>query len=84
MRFSPMPMARRGLDAECDDDIVHEAVRKGDAGLVELWPVTLKDEKAEPRSLACAGRSHRPQPSGAASWRSQIAETIAGGSTKGA
>lgn len=40
-------VARRGLSAGDDEDISHQAVRKGYAGLVELWPVALKDEKPE-------------------------------------
>jgi ATP-dependent helicase/nuclease subunit A len=40
-------VARRGLITESDGDILHEAVRKGHAGLIELWPVTLKDEKPD-------------------------------------
>lgn len=69
-------MARHGLNAGGDDDIVHEAVRKGQAGLIELWPVTLKDEKADYDPwLVPVDRIDRNHP--ARKLAQQIAETIA-------
>lgn len=68
--------ARRGLNAGTDEDIVHEAVRKGHAGLIELWPVTIKDEKPgyDPW-LVPVDRIDRNHP--ARKLARRIAETIA-------
>lgn len=69
-------MARRGLNASGDGDIIHEAVRMGQAGLIELWPVTRKDEKAEYDPwLVPVDRIDRNHP--ARKLAQQIAETIA-------
>ena len=68
-------LARRGLGS--DEDIQHQAVRKGYAGLVELWPVTFKDEKpAYDPWLVPVDRIDRNHP--ARKLARQIAETIAG------
>ncbi|MGE3875282.1 MAG: double-strand break repair helicase AddA [Parvibaculaceae bacterium] len=68
--------ARRGLVVGGDTDIQHEAVRKGHAGLVELWPVTLKDEKPEHDPwLVPVDRVDRNHP--ARKLARRIAETIA-------
>jgi ATP-dependent helicase/nuclease subunit A len=40
--------AREGLNANISEDIVHETVRIGQAGVVELWPFAGKAEKQEP------------------------------------
>jgi ATP-dependent helicase/nuclease subunit A len=40
--------AARGLGGDADR-IVHEAVRRGHAGLIEIWPVVEPDEKQEER-----------------------------------
>lgn len=70
-------MARRGLVIGNDTDIVHEAVRRGYAGLVELWPVMLKDEKPEHDPwLVPVDRIDRNHP--ARKLARKIAETIAG------
>ncbi len=69
-------LAQRGLDAGGNDDIIHQAVRKGHAGLVELWPVTLKDEKpAYDPWLVPVDRVDRNHP--ARKLARRIAETIA-------
>lgn len=69
--------ARRGLTAEGDEDILHQAVRKGYAGLVELWPVMLKDAKpAYDPWLVPVDRIDRNHP--ARKLARRIAETIAG------
>ncbi|HTN96909.1 MAG TPA: 3'-5' exonuclease, partial [Nordella sp.] len=68
--------ARRGLNASGDGDIIHEAVRMGQAGLIELWPVTHKDEKADYDPwLVPVDRIDRNHP--ARKLAQQIAETIA-------
>ncbi len=68
--------ARRGLDAGGGDDIVHEAVRKGQAGLIELWPPTLKDDKPDYDPwLVPVDRIDRNHP--ARKLAQRIAETIA-------
>lgn len=70
-------VARRGLIAESDGDIIHEAVRKGHAGRIELWPVTLKDEKPDYDPwLVPVDRIDRNHP--ARKLAQRIAETIAG------
>ncbi|MFZ5677919.1 MAG: double-strand break repair helicase AddA [Pseudomonadota bacterium] len=69
-------MARRGLVTASDGDILHEAVRKGHAGLIELWPVTLKDEKPDYDPwLVPVDRIDRNHP--ARKLAQRIAETIA-------
>ena len=69
-------LARRGLNAQGDEDIEHEAVRRGEAGLIELWPVTLKDEKpAYDPWLVPVDRIDRNHPARKLAHR--IAETIA-------
>jgi ATP-dependent helicase/nuclease subunit A len=69
--------ARRGLNAGKNEDILHQAVRKGYAGRVELWPVTLKDKKPEHDPwLVPVDRIDRNHP--ARKLARQIAETIAG------
>jgi len=70
-------MARRGLVIGNDKDIVHEAVRRGYAGLFELWPVMLKDEKPEHDPwLVPVDRVDRNHP--ARKLARKIAETITG------
>ncbi len=70
-------VARRGLITESDGDIIHEAVRKGHAGRIELWPVTLKDEKPDYDPwLVPVDRIDRNHP--ARKLAQRIAETIAG------
>jgi ATP-dependent helicase/nuclease subunit A len=69
--------ARRGLNAANDEDVQHQAVRKGYAGRVELWPVMLKDEKPEHDPwLVPVDRIDRNHP--ARKLARRIAETIAG------
>ena len=69
-------MARRGLNAGTRDDIQHQAVRMGHAGLIELWPVTLKDEKPDYDPwLVPVDRIDRNHP--ARKLARRIAETIA-------
>jgi ATP-dependent helicase/nuclease subunit A len=69
--------ARRGLVIRSDTDIVHEAVRRGYAGLVELWPFVGKDKKPEHDPwLVPVDRIDRNHP--ARKLARQIAETIAG------
>lgn len=69
-------VARRGLITDSDADILHEAVRKGHAGLIELWPVTLKDEKPDYDPwLVPVDRIDRNHP--ARKLAQRIAETIA-------
>jgi ATP-dependent helicase/nuclease subunit A len=69
--------ARRGLNAGGDEDMLHQAVRRGYAGLVELWPVILKDEKPDYDPwLLPVDRIDRNHP--ARKLARQIAETIAG------
>ena len=69
-------LARRGLNARSDEDILHQAVRTGHAGLIEMWPVTLKDEKpAYDPWLVPVDRIDRNHP--ARKLARQIAETIA-------
>jgi ATP-dependent helicase/nuclease subunit A len=41
------PSVRQGLNANALDDFSHTPVRKGHAGLVELWPVAGKSDKQE-------------------------------------
>lgn len=68
---------RRGLVSESDGDILHQAVRKGQAGLIELWPVTLKDDKPDYDPwLVPVDRIDRNHP--ARKLAQQIAETISG------
>ncbi len=70
------PDARRGLNAGKDEDILHQAVRKGYAGHVELWPAMLKDEKPEHDPwLVPVDRIDRNHP--ARKLARRIAETIA-------
>lgn len=70
-------IARRGLVVGSEADIVHEAVRRGYAGRVELWPVMLKDEKPEHDPwLVPVDRVDRNHP--ARKLARHIAETIAG------
>ncbi|WP_162919001.1 double-strand break repair helicase AddA [Taklimakanibacter deserti] len=70
-------IARRGLVVKNETDIVHEAVRRGYAGRVELWPVMLKDEKPEHDPwLVPVDRIDRNHPARKLAHR--IAETIAG------
>jgi ATP-dependent helicase/nuclease subunit A len=69
-------MARRGLNAGANDDITHQAVRMGHAGLIELWPVILKDEKPDYDPwLVPVDRIDRNHP--ARKLAQRIAETIA-------
>lgn len=68
--------ARRGLVAASDTGVVHETVRRGYAGLVELWPVTRKDERSEHDPwLVPVDRIDRNHP--ARKLARRIAETIA-------
>ena len=68
--------ARRGFSAGNDEDILHQALRKGHAGLVELWPVTPKDEKlSHDPWLMPVDRIDRNHP--ARKLARRIAETIA-------
>ncbi|MGE0239519.1 MAG: double-strand break repair helicase AddA, partial [Parvibaculaceae bacterium] len=68
--------ARRGLGAGGNDDVSHQAVRTGHAGLVELWPVTLKDDKlSHDPWLVPVDRIDRNHP--ARKLAQRIAETIA-------
>jgi ATP-dependent helicase/nuclease subunit A len=75
-------IARRGLSAGGDEDVSHQAVRKGHAGLVELWPVMLKDDKpAYDPWLVPVDRIDRNHPARKLACR--IAETIAAWLTEG-
>src|SRR4029078_12271334 len=42
------PDASAGLNADVAEGIEHETVRRGEAGLVELWPLSGKPAKEEP------------------------------------
>ncbi|QIG48683.1 double-strand break repair helicase AddA [Nordella sp. HKS 07] len=69
-------VARQGLISEGDSDVLHQAVRKGHAGLIELWPVTRKDDKPDYDPwLVPVDRIDRNHP--ARKLAQRIAETIA-------
>ncbi|CAN5562514.1 double-strand break repair helicase AddA [soil metagenome] len=42
------PIAQIGLISDAEPHVLHQSNRPGQAGLVEIWPPELKDEKEEP------------------------------------
>jgi ATP-dependent helicase/nuclease subunit A len=76
-RVFASPGARRGLNPGTDEDVLHQAVRKGHAGRVEFWPAMVKDEMPEHDPwLVPVDRIDRNHP--ARKLARRIAETIAG------